>query len=52
MVMSDFMSALHFEQCIAIVPDSCDPEDEHPQPEANPSATMHAIAVLIAQLLD
>jgi len=51
MVMSAFMSALHFEQCIAMTPESCDPEPEHPPAAVNPSTTIQDIAVLIAQLL-
>jgi hypothetical protein len=51
MAMSEFMSALHFEQCIAIIPDSCDPEDEHPHAPANPSATTQAIMILIGPVL-
>jgi hypothetical protein len=44
--MSDFISALHFEQCIAIMPESCDPEDEQPHDVIRPRASTHIVAVL------
>src|SRR5579863_8213024 len=50
-VMSAFMSALHFEQCMAIVPESCDSEEEHPHDADNPRAITHKIPILIAALL-
>jgi hypothetical protein len=50
-VMSEFMSALHLEQCIAIIPDARVPVDEHPHVPASPSATRQTIIVLMGQVL-